>query len=69
MTTKELIEMLSELPPDTLVVLSSDSEGNSYGVCHNVALVNYRQEGWQGVIVEKDEEPEDGDVSAVVFWS
>ena len=37
MTVSELIEALKALPPDTLVVLSSDEEGNSY---HELAVVD-----------------------------
>jgi hypothetical protein len=31
MTTKELIEVLSDKDPDAIVVLAADEEGNSYG--------------------------------------
>ena len=36
MNVRELIENLSTLDPELLVVLSKDAEGNSYDVCFSV---------------------------------
>ena len=42
MTVKALIEMLSGFEPDRLVVLSKDSEGNSYSPLHGAWTGKYR---------------------------
>jgi hypothetical protein len=36
MNVRELINKLSKLDPELLVVLSKDAEGNSYDVCYSV---------------------------------
>jgi len=45
MTVKELIELLREMPPDALVVLSRDSEGNDYSELHSY---------WEGLYVNSE---------------
>lgn len=76
MLVRELIEMLQELEPDTLVVLQKDPEGNGYSPCAGAALSNYIAESTYSGIVFDDveeldlvegEEVPDSDV-CVVLW-
>lgn len=41
MTVRELIAALQDYPPDTLVVLSEDSEGNGHSPLHQAADGTY----------------------------
>lgn len=73
-----LIKLLKTLDPNLIVVLSKDSEGNSFspmpngaGFCESV----YRPDStWSGELVESEEgakekvELEKGDLPCVVFW-
>lgn len=76
MKVKELMEVLKGLDPDTVVVMSSDPEGNSF---HEVTAVN-PESGWDGDTVglweltkqDRDsgytEEDVVNDRKAVVLW-
>jgi hypothetical protein len=57
MTVKELIEQLQKEDPDRLVVLSSDSEGNSYSELYSLRTGAYSK-GEVGLetLTEEDEE-------------
>lgn len=59
MKVKDLIETLSTLHPETLVVLSRDSEGNSYSpMSQSYSLECYRAENsWRGDIDVEDSVP------------
>lgn len=49
MTVKELIEELQKLPPDTLVILQIDSEGNGFSPLEGLWNGNYRADStWSG---------------------
>ena len=56
MNVKELRDRLAELPDDTLVVLSSDEEGNSYSTVRAVIENNvFMDEGYgRGYILLKE---------------
>lgn len=74
MTVRELIEILSELPGDNLVVQSSDGEGNSFSPTGDVGASFYVAENtWSGYTWD----PEEGETDAaapseavpvVVLW-
>lgn len=80
MTAIELMDVLRKLPPETLIVLSKDSEGNGYsqlGTYDNTA--HYIPEtSWSGELWyedDADEEDENGNpvppseaVKALVLW-
>lgn len=71
MTVAELIEALSEAPGDSLVVLSSDAEGNDYRPLAYADLARYAPvETWYGDVLDEDadEEDYDGVVDAFVLW-
>ena len=38
MRVKELIKVLKTLPPDAVIAMSSDPEGNSYGTLHDKSI-------------------------------
>jgi len=80
MTVKELIEQLSEMDPDRIVIVSKDSEGNGYSPLCDVATAVYIAETtWSGEIgleelTEEDiqqgydeEDVKEGE-PAVVLW-
>jgi len=57
MTKRELIEALAGVPDDTLVVLSSDAEGNSHSPLSGVYDSHYVADtSWSGRLVELDDE-------------
>jgi hypothetical protein len=75
-TVRELIEELSALQPDDLVVLAKDPEGNGYSPFSGADPCVYVPEStWSGYLWD-DEEPEPGwesekpaeAVNAVVLW-
>jgi len=41
MNVRELMEALSELPPDMLVVVSRDAEGNGFTPVHDIETAMY----------------------------
>ena len=45
MTVKELIAELKTMPGDLTVLMSSDAEGNSYGLLREVELSSMNNEG------------------------
>ncbi len=64
MTVSKLIKLLSKADPKALVVLSSDSEGNSFSPLGDVSIdLHYRD----GEIVDP-EDVEDTDERAVLLW-
>jgi|SaaInlStandDraft_4_1057021.scaffolds.fasta_scaffold143740_2 hypothetical protein len=78
MKVKKLIEVLSELDPETIVVLSRDSEGNGFSPLSSFAYnVFYIPENtWSGEVYDREEWDEwsDGESvpseaeSALVLW-
>lgn len=59
MKVKELIKTLQELDGETLVVLSSDGEGNTYSPADSVYQGHYVAEStWGGQLVEIELTPE-----------
>lgn len=74
MTVKELIEQLGKLNQNALVVMSKDSEGNSYSPLSDAEPRLYVAETtWYGEIVdpenlEDDEEVPDDAVPCVTLW-
>lgn len=84
MTVAELIAAIADLDPNTVVIQSSDAEGNSKSPTDLVFAGFYRPDTiWSGEFymplddedrasgqyTEEDEyEPEDGDVPAVCLW-
>jgi len=80
MTVKELIKYLEEIPGDTIIIMSRDSEGNSYSPLSGISTeYNYRaEETWYGEIKLRPEVAEHADPEdigegpdwkpAVVIW-
>jgi len=67
MTVQQLIKQLQKLPPRSLVVMSKDSEGNSFSPLSALGTCKYIAENdWSGDIVA-DEDEEDGK-SAICLW-
>lgn len=59
MKTSELISMLSQLPPDSLVVLQRDSEGNGYSPCLGAEAAVYEaNSSWSGEVPHPDDASE-----------
>jgi hypothetical protein len=51
MNKKELIDALKDIPDNTIIVLSKDSEGNSYSPLANVESMMYTADSkWSGEI-------------------
>jgi|GEM_PF-2769798 len=72
MTTAEIIKHLQGFPPETLVVQSTDPEGNSFSPVFCIEHMDYlpdsplRGDGW--VQNEPNQKRPDGVVTAVVLW-
>lgn len=70
MNVKQLKEHLFYLPDDMLVVMSSDSEGNSHSPLYEIGLSWYHAE--HGDIYNLDEDPEwfnqEECEKAIVLW-
>jgi hypothetical protein len=71
MTVEELIKHLSKLPQDSLVVMSSDGEGNKYAPLSDIGQYKYVPE-WNELLPTDEEDPIDEHqhkvITAVVFW-
>jgi hypothetical protein len=66
MTVAELIAELSRLPPDSVVVVSSDAEGNRVGPVDEVTTSNYVPDNaWGGELYERERK---GSRKCVVVW-
>lgn len=70
LTIKQLITKLQAIEnQDALVIMSSDSEGNSFGPIADVTEGGYHAETkWSGYVVDEMSEKVEGTVPAVVFW-
>ena len=72
MTKKELIEILADVPDDYLIVLSSDSEGNSYSPLSGYGKVMYMPENEYSGEIYDEESAEDMEFeyveNAFVLW-
>lgn len=78
MKVSELKEILSSLPNDTQIVMSSDGEGNSYSPLSGYCVGHYVPENtWSGMFYEEDEfksECEegycdlDGSITVLCIW-
>lgn len=73
MKVKELIELLSEFNPESLVILSKDGEGNSFSPLTDLGDGVYVADStWSGFVfndlAECLEECDDTPVGCVVFW-
>lgn len=66
MTTSELIEILENYPPETMVVLSSDGEGNSIRPLdgHGIGFYNVVD----GDYYNSDEEEGKAHVKCISLW-
>lgn len=60
MKVKDLLEKLSHLNPDSLIVLSSDSEGNCYDTLYSIEDGHYYNSNWKELVF-LDEEDEESD--------
>lgn len=60
-TVKELIEILSELPQDSVVVLQKDSEGNGYSPLAGAEAAKYIPENTYSGEVLCQEDVDDGE--------
>jgi hypothetical protein len=76
-TVKELIEILSDLPDDSVVVLQRDSEGNGYSPLAGGEAAKYRPENTYSGEVPCQEDIEGGEyeeedvakmLDCVVLW-
>jgi hypothetical protein len=71
MTVRDLINRLREYPPDAIVVMSSDAEGNTFSPLDDEMAVGlYRpQTSWNGQFrATDDESTRDDAVGAVALW-
>ena len=74
-TVGELKKYLEDLPDETMFIMSSDGEGNSYSPLAGMDLVTYVPEStWGGYIwsdddeYEDDAQPPDDAVESIVLW-
>jgi len=67
LTVKELIEVLSTLRPEAVVVLAHDPEGNGYGPCAGFCEGNYSTKAEFGEEFEAVEDPK-APYNAVSLW-
>lgn len=65
MTVKELIEELQELPPDAVVILQKDGEGNGYSplYCVDPECIYEPDSTWSGTIYDTRWSAADADMS------
>ena len=72
MTAADIISLLQQVPPETLVVQSMDPEGNSFSPVFCVEKIDYLAESeFRGDIwgpEENDPKRPEGVVDAVCFW-
>ena len=69
MTVKQLIEALKKENQDALVVMSKDSEGNSFSPLHQAQDTTYKAtRAWDGQIDDSKPSKKNGTVAAVVLW-
>jgi hypothetical protein len=71
MNVQELIKVLEELPPDSLVCCSSDDEGNSISAVYEVSTYKGLEDGRYYDIVAEEDAPyyeDDGLIDIVVIW-
>ncbi len=70
MNVEELIRRLQQLDPQTIIVMSSDSEGNEYSPLAGMALGWYAPEStWGGMFRNDDnDEPDEGELEALCLW-
>lgn len=74
MKVKELMKLLENFEPETEVVMSSDSEGNSFSPLDSLSTGFYIPDStWSGDFIEAKEVEEEEDVddyeSAICLWS
>lgn len=77
MKVKELLELLKDLDPETIVILAKDGEGNGFSPCADHSD-QYRYEAestWSGELVSDPEESDDDGperwdqaVPCIVLW-
>ena len=71
MNVRELKKQLDGVEDDTVVILSGDSEGNSFSPLVELSFANYMSESqWHGDIedVEDIEDGEQPGQKAIVLW-
>ncbi len=70
MRAHELIEILSEVPADTKIMLSSDPEGNSYDWLHAADLSDVEEDsdGELHPVHPNDVDPDETYEKALVLW-
>jgi len=55
MTVTELIELLKELPGDSILVMQADSEGNGYSPMSGAEAAFYEPDStWSGQVIDED---------------
>lgn len=68
MKVSELIKQLKKLPKDSIVILSSDAEGNKFSPVSYLSKALYAPEGdVYNLDEDKNDLPDDA-VTAVVIW-
>jgi hypothetical protein len=72
MTVQQLKDRLVGFPDQSLVIMASDSEGNSYSPCEDLGSKFYLPSSaeWIGAVFDEKQSAPDGSVpvSAVVLW-
>ena len=76
MTIKELCALLASYPPDSLVILSKDGEGNAFSPLADANPGRYDARGtWSGDFLEEEligdseySQPSEDAVPAVCLW-
>lgn len=70
MTVNELIKALGKLPPDAMVVMSRDAEGNGFSPLYEAAMGTYLAENeWSGDLIHPDDAGDYDDLETVVcLW-
>jgi hypothetical protein len=67
LTVGDLKNVISDLPEDTLVILSSDEEGNSFHYWTYGAVEPYETDGWD-INIAGEEENDFDYPKALVLW-
>jgi len=71
MTKKELFDQLADYPDDTLLVIASDSEGNSHSELVDFSVGYFNKEDEEYFELDDEEETDEDEINGIpciCFW-